>query len=410
MRVFPISPCKTGKIVLYFVKNNHAGDSAADAPASLDWTDTMKILILSCSTGEGHNSAAKAMAEAFREAGNECEILDPVSFKSKKMQHIVSASYNNLIRVAPFAFGWIYKIGEVYDRSDLPSPIYWANGRYAEALYRYITENRFDRVVCTHLFGMEAMTAIARKYPDAPPCYAVLTDYVATPFYSDTELSGYFAPNEEVRQELIAAGIREDRIYPTGIPVSGKMSRDIPKEEARRLLSVDPDKKVIAVMSGGAGCGNLVKLCGTLDRDADDSRRILVFPGRNEALAHKLHEAFRTNPRVRIIPFTPDIYLYFKASDVVLTKPGGLSSTEIAAANVPLVHLKEIPGCETENVRYFTSHGMSVRAESAEKAADAVDRLLTDAAAAEEMRRCQREYIHPDSARRIAESVLEETR
>ena len=367
----------------------------------------MKILILSCSTGEGHNSAAKAMAEAFRELQIECEILDPVSFHSRKAQRTVSAAYNNLIRVAPSGFGLVYKIGDLYDRSSLPSPIYWANSKYADDLYRYILDNRIDRVVCTHLFGMEAMTAIARRFPEAPPCYAVLTDYTATPFYSDTELSGYFSPNEEVRQELIAVGIPAERILPTGIPVSVRLSRPVPKEEARRLLSVDPEKKVIAVMSGGAGCGNLVKLCKALDRDADDSRRILVFPGKNESLAHKLHEAFGQNPRVRIIPFTPDIYLYFKAADVVLSKPGGLSSTEIAAANVPLIHLKEIPGCETENVRYFASHGMSIRAETAGKAAEAVDHLLTDAAAAEEMRKCQREFIHPDAALRIAERVAE---
>lgn len=369
--------------------------------------DNMKILILSCGTGEGHNSAAKAMAEAFREMGMECEILDPVSFQSQKMKNTVSSAYNNLIRVAPSAFGAVYKIGDLYDRSGLPSPIYWANSKYADALYRYILDSHVDRVVCTHLYGMEAMTAISRRFPEAPPSYAVLTDYTATPFYSDTELSGYFAPNEDVRQELIAVGIPAERIFATGIPVSGKLSRPISKEDARRLLSVDPEKKVIAVMSGGAGCGNLVKLCEALDRSADDSRRILVFPGKNESLAHKLHEAFGQNPRIRVIPFTPDIYLYFKAADVVLSKPGGLSSTEIAAANVPLIHLKEIPGCETENVRYFSSHGMSIRAETAEKAAAAVDFLLTNQAAAEEMRRYQREFIHPDSARRIAERIVE---
>ena len=88
-----------------------------------------KVLILSCSTGEGHNSAAKAIETALKKKGIAYELTDPVSFKSEKMQNFVSNLYNVTIKKAPAVFGAVYKLGELYSEANLPSPVYWANSR-----------------------------------------------------------------------------------------------------------------------------------------------------------------------------------------------------------------------------------------------------------------------------------------
>lgn len=135
----------------------------------------MKILILSSGTGEGHNSAAYAVAEALDRAGAAHELVDPLTFRSQRTAKLVTASYNGIIKKTPAAFGLIYRAGALYSSTRLVSPVYYANARYAGALRDYIDANRFDAVVTTHLFAMEALTAMRRKFGAGVPCYGVLT-------------------------------------------------------------------------------------------------------------------------------------------------------------------------------------------------------------------------------------------
>lgn len=124
---------------------------------------SMKILLLSCNTGDGHNKAAHAIAEAFTQNGAHCILRDPVSFGGTAAMRLASSSYNAIIRKAPCVFGAIYQIGRAYSDRTLPSPVYAANALYARHLAAYINEVGFDAVIATHLYGMEALTAIRRS-------------------------------------------------------------------------------------------------------------------------------------------------------------------------------------------------------------------------------------------------------
>lgn len=368
-------------------------------------TDKRKVLILSCGTGEGHNSAAKALAENLNGRGIECEIKDSVSFRSEKARRRITGLYNRLIRRAPALFGCIYKLGALYDRLGLPSPIYAYHASYAEKLYAYIKEGGFTHVLCTHLFGMETVTAVRKKYAPDLPCYGILTDYTDVPFYKDTELDGYFVANGRSKEQLIEKKKRGDRIFCTGIPVSAKFSAG--GEDARRRLSLPQDKKILVVMSGGAGCGKIVGLCRKLRRSPVGNACVCLFTGNNGKLKRKLTKRFGSDSRFRIVGFTNEVYLYLKAADLVFSKPGGLSSTEIAVSNVPLVQLKAIPGCETENRKYFTRNGLSVYARSARVAVQKASALLSDPCALTFMTENQRRLIPPDSCDRIVDRILE---
>lgn len=363
----------------------------------------MKFLILSCSTGEGHNSAAHALEEAFGAAGIDCQLRDPVSFQSPRAQKLVNGCYNRIIKKAPSFFGVIYRAGVWYDSTGLHSPIYEINAAYAEALWEYIESERFDGVISTHLFGMESLTAIRRKLGKSIPSYGVLTDYTVIPFFGDTELDGYFIPHEDIRPGLIAKGIPSRRIHSTGIPVSPKFAEHIGKSEARERLGIAPDKQMYVIMSGGVGGGNVSGLCREL-ASRSDGAEIYVMTGHNTELMERLNGEY-TDGRVKALPFTREVNVYMNAADVLLSKAGGLSSTEAAVANVPLVHINAIPGCETENVRFFEKHGMSLSAKSAEEASQLAVGLASDADRAEKMREMQRLTINPHAAEDIVKAV-----
>lgn len=106
----------------------------------------MKVLLISCGTGEGHNSAAKAVMETLTQKGVECELIDPISLKSDNAKEKVSGTYNGIIKHVPFLFGIIYTIGKLYSFLPLPSPVKWANSKYSKELAEYIKKKEFDAV------------------------------------------------------------------------------------------------------------------------------------------------------------------------------------------------------------------------------------------------------------------------
>jgi len=367
----------------------------------------LKILILSCSTGEGHNSAAKSVISALTAQGVECELVDPIIFKSEKRMKHVAGVYNYVISKMPWLFGFVYKIGGLYDKLPLPSPVAFANSRYAKPLCEYIKKGGYDAVIAVHLFAMQAMVAVRKKLGFNIPTYCVLTDYTVIPFHKDTKLLDWqMVPTENEKKLLLKKGFDEKKIFISGIPANSKFAISITKQEARARLGLPLDKKIVMVLSGGAGCGKMPKLCKRLNRELPSDAYVCVFPGKNEKLANKLKAELSENPRFSVVDFTPDVNLYMKAADVVLSKAGGLSSTEVAVANVPFVHLREIPGCETSNIRYFTQNGISIPGRSVKSAVKSTLYLLSDNAAAERMLAIQRELIPKNSAEIIANKVI----
>lgn len=364
-----------------------------------------KVLILTCYTGEGHNSAAKALQSAFEKQGNTCEMLDPISLKSDTAQHMVSACYNNMIRKRPSLFGAIYRLGEMYSSAHLPSPVYLANTSYARDLRRYIEENCYDVVVCTHLYGMEAMTAVLPSLSMPIPCYGVLTDYVCIPFVRDTRLTGYFVPHEGMRRCLIHEGIPESSVHITGIPVLSDFAKCVDRQDARQQLGLHDEEKMYLIMTGGVGCENMESLCSALLDKVGYESKIVVMTGRNREMKERLDQKYSSDGRLETVPFTPRVALFMAAADVLLSKPGGLSSTEAAALCVPMVHIHAIPGCETYNAKFFSERGMSVWAKNEQEAVQQACDLVRNTQRARQMMQMQRVHINPNAAAEIVQEV-----
>lgn len=368
----------------------------------------MKVLILSCDTGCGHNSAAAALSDELRRRGIEHTVFDPLTLGGKRTDRIVSASYSGMLRKAPSAFGVIYRVGDLYSSTGITSPVYLANAVYAKKLQAYITNGGYDRVICTHLFAMEAMTAIKRRLGGSVPCYGVMTDYTCVPFFSETKLDGYFIPHEDLREEHVKKGIPCDRIWCTGIPVRERFTHHTDKAEARAALGMPADAEIALVMSGGVGCGNIGEICSALLKKQTGKLAVFVLTGRNAQMKQELDGRFSDVPALHTVSFTDKVNLYMNASDVMISKPGGLTSTEAAVSGIPFVQLLTYTGCEKKNIAFFSSHGMSAQAESPEDAAEKAAELIRDREKAEAMLLAQRRNASPEAARIIVEKVTEQ--
>lgn len=366
----------------------------------------MRVLILSCNTGQGHNSAGLAVKEALERRGAFCEMKDALSFARRNTSRTISGGYMSMTTKAPALFGGLYQAGGAISSARWKSPVYYANARYAQPLKAYLSENGFDAVVTSHLFPAEALTRLRRKGELNVPCYAVATDYTCIPFWEETELDAYFLPHEDLVPEFAGKGIPREKLLPTGLPVSSRYLEHFSQEEARKKLGLPAGAPVFLVMTGSMGFGDISSFTLDLLLACPGNARILILTGKNAPLKAKIDQDFSREPRVQTVPFTTLVPLYMDACDVLLSKPGGLTSTEAAVKNVPLVHTRPIPGCETRNARFFSSRGLSLFAKDPKEAAAEAALLASRADLREEMRRRQRESISARAADRIADYVL----
>ncbi len=375
----------------------------------------MDALILSVGTGGGHNAAGYAVKEELLRRGHHVEMMNPYDLKSAKTSKIIDNTYIKLVQTVPKAFGLVYFIGDAYRRLPWRSPIYFANRRMAAVLKEYLNEHHFDIVIMPHLFPAEMMTSIFNNGWQRPKTLFITTDYTCTPFIEETKLDAYIIPTDRLFGEFESFGVPRERMFSLGIPTLSGYRSDISKDEAKRALGLDASKKYILITGGSMGSGNLVKIVRYIlkwrdERGACDIEPIIVC-GSNQKLYERMEKEF---PRsCVVVGYTDKMPLYMKASEIFMTKPGGLSSTEAASAGIPIIHITPIPGCESKNMRYFGDSGMSIYSKCSEKSIKNALDYLEKSENRDKMVLCQKKYLNDKAASDIcdlAQRLVEENK
>ena len=365
----------------------------------------MRILILSLATGQGHNTAAAALAEEFCARGDECEVADAIGLSSAKASRAVAGAYIKMAVYTPRVFGGLYQAGLKISSRRHKSVVYLANKGYAEGLLKHIRQNGYDAVIAPHVFPADALTSLRREGNLSIPCFAVATDYTCVPFFEEAEMDAWFIPGRPLLSEFLKRGLPEEKLICTGIPV-GRRCLEAPKrEQAREIIEMDPDTRLALIMGGSMGFGNPQTLVRSLSEQMGKNSRVVVLCGRNAALKRRIEESFGGGERVMALGYTQEVPLWFAACDVLLTKPGGLTSTEAAVMGVPMVHTPPIPGCETKNASYFSSLGMSLTAKDTQTLAQEAAQLAADPERKAAMRTAQAKYMNPFAARDICDYI-----
>ncbi len=367
----------------------------------------MKALVLSCNIGGGHNTAARAVMEEFQRRGVECEIKDALGFAGERTSRMVSNTYIRMATDAPKVFGKIYQAGEAISNPYIKSPVYIANMTYAKKLAKYIEENGFDAVICTHLFPAQALTYLRKHELVNAKLYFIATDYAYCPFCEETDMDMYFAAHADIVHEYIERGIPAEKLYPTGIPVSQRFAQHPSKREARTALGIGEDKKLFLVMTGSMGAGSVIPVVEIITRGGGGNALIYIMTGNNADMKAEVDAFHEKDERVVAVPFTTEVPLYMSAADVLMTKPGGLTTTEAAVARISLVLSPPIPGCETANAEFYENKGMAGEVSDEESAAHAALWLAADKEKSADMVRAQADTINPRAAADICDKVME---
>ena len=361
----------------------------------------MRVLILSCNTGEGHNAAGQAIKEQLEAQGHEAVMLDMMSFGRKHTSALVGGGYVKTVTLMPKVFGMVYQAGQLVRKIKCKSPVYYANARLAKPLKRYLEKEHFDILVTPHLYPAETFTYMKKKGWLPQKTVAVATDYTCIPFWEETDCDYYVIPHEDLIEEFASYGIPREKLLPLGIPVRRQFVRTMSRDGVRDHLLLPKDRKIFLVMSGSMGFGKIHLFARELAQGNKNGEQIVIICGNNKRREHTLRFQFHGNPDVRVVGYTRHVAEYMAACDVIFTKPGGLSSTEAAVTGIPMIHTAPIPGCEEKNVEFFCHRGMSVAARTREHQIAEGRRLMEQNGARERMRQAQKENANPQAAAEI---------
>lgn len=367
----------------------------------------MKILILSCDTGEGHNAAGRAVREAAALRGHQVDMTDMFLLSGKKTAHAVGGAYVGIVKHMPWLFGFIYKLGMLITSPRRKSPVYYANSLLAGKLACYIADHGYDIVVTPHIYPAETLTCMKRKGLLKIPAAAIGTDYTCIPFWEETELDCYFIPHEDLIPEYTKRGIPREKLLPYGIPVHQSFLKKTGKRAARERFGLPQDVPIFLVMSGSMGFGKLAVFAAELALRCKNGEHIIIICGNNERIRRILNKEFHFHHRVHVLGYTTHVALYMDACDVIFTKPGGLTSTEALVKNIPIVHTAPIPGCETANRNFFGKRHLSVSSRRLSSQIQLGRMLIADERLRTELLEAQRIQSKPDAAVSIIKKLEE---
>ena len=238
-----------------------------------------KVLILSCGTGGGHNSAALAIQEALNEKGIQADFIEYLSIINPKIKNQINRLYIHTTKGKGQVFRIVYDLGELYQKTKLKSPIYALNRLNKQKLYQYIVNNNYNYIVTTHLFAAEALTSIKKQYPIH--FMAISTDYVSIPFWEETNPDYLVIPSKESEQDFISRGIDKNKLLPFGIPVSKVYREEYNKNNSKQELGLRENENYVLILTGSMGFGPVTQMVQQLLDNIKDVK-FIVSCGNNK--------------------------------------------------------------------------------------------------------------------------------
>ena len=292
----------------------------------------MKVLILSCNTGEGHNSCAAALEEECRNQNIPCDTEDALRFISPEVSRFISNWHVRIYRHAPGLFRVGYRAAE-----DHPAQFHEGSALYryltqgAEKLCGFIAGSGYDTVICTHTFAALMVSEVVKTHlPNLKTCF-IATDYTCSPSVKDSSLDRYFIPASSLSGDFLGGGVTSERLRACGIPVRQMFRSSVRKEDAKRAFGIPEGHKHLVMMCGSMGCGPIMSIARRIGRDLPDDQDLTIVCGTNKQLYRRLQRRFYDAKNVHVRSYVKDMALLMDSADLYLTKPGGISVTEAAS-------------------------------------------------------------------------------
>lgn len=410
----------------------------------------MKIMILTASTGGGHTRAANALKEYVERytPENKAEIIDAIEECSSALNYTIVNGYKALVTHAPGLFGAIYKSSD--KKSALSDMVNFIYSQCAKKLYPIIEEHAPDAIISCHPFTGGILGYVKNKFDCDIPLISIVTDFLPHRAYISYGINAYITASEKAKTMLSEVyGVDPGIIYDYGHPVFDRFYEGNGRSRGEVLaeLGFDPEKLTVLVMAGSFGVSDVLKYYENLLRIELDYQ-IIIITGRNRNLYNAFekllnNEEIITNDEPELIKSLPEDNIvrilynsseqgidrqsshyypttdrhkptklfyyvenvddYMHASDLIVTKPGGLTTSESIACALPMAIFKAYPGQEEQNAALLAENDIGVILEKPSDAAEKVGALLADSEKLLSMRENCRKYVRKNSSQNIIE-------
>lgn len=367
-----------------------------------------KILLLSVSAGAGHMRAAEALRAHADQDGNGVSAthVDVMDFVSAGFRKMYTDFYIQLVNRAPTLWGYLYQsTHEARPDSSMERLRRGFERLNTSALLKEIKRVQPDVIICTHFLPAEILSRLTAKAGFTTPVWVQVTDFDLHRMWVHDHMAGYFAANDEVAFRMRAQGIAAERIAVTGIPIMPVFGQPLERAVCAAEFGLDPAVPTILLMGGGAGLGSLDTIAARL-LALDGAFQLIVLAGKNVAALNALQALAPAYPgRLLALGFTDKVERLMACADLVITKPGGLTTSECLAMGVPMIVNAPIPGQEERNADFLLEQGVALKAFDAVTLEYRVRYLLEHPAKLADMRAKARALGRPDAAAAVLARV-----
>ena len=365
-----------------------------------------RILLLHISEVSGHKKATLAVENALKAFSPDCEIMNINAFNytTHIIEKIVDSLYMSILKRAPAIWDYLYDNPKVVKSLQKFKTL--VHNHNTPKLKRLYDEFKPDVVVCTQAYPCGMISDLKRSYNLNLPIVAVLTDYIAHSFWIYDNVDYYICPDEVVKRTLIQKGISEERIEPLGIPIDPKFSKPHDIKNIFNKLGLEEEKPTVLIMGGGHGLGPIKTLVRSFAHSTN-LLQLIVVAGNNKKLLKWLQKRKgRLIHKTLIYGFTDNIEELMSISDLIITKPGGITTAEALAMQLPMLIVEPLPGQEEYNTQHLLAIKAGIRIRDLKKVAGVVDALIVNKTVLKNLSIAAKNAAHPKAAEEIAKLII----
>ncbi|MGB9720441.1 MAG: MGDG synthase family glycosyltransferase [bacterium] len=363
----------------------------------------MKILLLAVPIGAGHIKAATAVKQAIEKLSPESEVRFENCFQW--VQPIYGFLYKRVYEYSQKNAVWLLKIfyQGVGVESGSNRLLYFFHKITAHRFFQLIEEYQPDYILCAH-FSPAYYSALYKKV-FGYRIGVVVTDYYVHPHWVNKEVDDYFIPDEDLAEQVLSYGVEKTSIYPFGIPVNLSLEGEIDKESACKRFGLSPDRISVVVMGSRVFGGEWFEIVQEIvDFDYD----LLVLCGENKEAMKKIQD-LKGRSNLKVYGMVDKIQELIAVCDILITKAGGITTTEASRAGPCLLFANSIPGLEDKNEDFFVKHKAGLRI-TKENAKQIMTDLLAHPEKITEMKKNLLRLGKKNSALNIARVILKKGR
>lgn len=365
-----------------------------------------RILLSYVSIGSGHQQAAKAIEKYIKALDAEIVTLcvNSFSFSGFIATNIVSFIYFYTIKLAPELWGCLYDNIWIKKRiSIFHSLTNWGN---SIRFYSLIKRFRPSIIVCTQAIPCGIVASLKKRKKIDIPLVAIMTDFAAHIYWIYKEVDIYFVAAEDMKAKLIKHGISEEKIKVTGIPIDHHFIDSIDKKEIFKKEKLSDKVKTILLMGGSKGFGRLEEIVLNLT-EIRSFCQIIAIAGNNIKLKKRLEKIARKGKKpIKVYGYVDNLNELMEISDLIITKPGGLTSSEVLAKGLPMIIVNPIPGQEEGNSRFLVQNEAAVRVDDIKELGSIVEMLFDEPAKLQKMRQSALKLAKPMAVRDIGDTIM----